>query len=415
MKKSKKIIVSALLAVALAGAFGLGFLTKTFSMSADSRAAVNLIEKYKKYYLFEEDGVIDKISDALLDDYSGYQSKETYKSVQDAAKGSSAGIGIQINRETLEIARVLGNSPAEKAGVKEGGIVVRYDVGAGEKQSFSSLEFLADLDGVKSDENISLTLNYGGTQASYNLKKSNYTRTYVKFGDDSGYYSFLSDGDEISVAKISDEPFLTDSSAFYIRYDSFSGTKSGIDGSVGQLKIALDKMKERGKTHLVFDLRGNGGGYMSILTEVAALLTPTSESKFLIGYAENKYGNRSEFYGKNPTFYSYGIEKFSVLGDSGTASASEALIGALLDYADKNSYGGLSVYVEGFGGVYKTYGKGIMQSTFKNTDGSAVKLTTDKLYFPLSDISIHGVGITEQTSPRVKTAEAGAALIAALK
>lgn len=414
MKKSKKIIVSVLLVVALAGAFGLGFLTKTFSMSADSRAAVNLIEKYKKYYLFEEDGVIDKISDALLDDYSGYQSKQTYENIQDSAKGSSAGIGVQINRETLEITRVLGNSPAEKAGVKEGGIVVRYDVGAGEKRADSAAEFLNDLDAVSSDKTFVLTLSYGGDEVSYNLKKSNYTRTYVKFGDDSGYYSFLSDGDEISVAKLSDEAYLSDPSAFYIRYDSFSGTKSGIEGSVGQLKTALDKMKERGKTHLVLDLRGNGGGYMSILTEVAALLTPTSESKFLIGYAENKRGNRSEFYGKNPSFYSYGIEKFSVLGDSGTASASEALIGALLDYADKSGYGGLTVYVEGSNGVYKTYGKGIMQSTFKNADGSAVKLTTDKLYFPLSGISIHGTGVTEKTSPRVKSAETGAALAAAL-
>ena len=414
MKKSKKIIVSVLSAVALAGAFGLGFLTKTFSMSADSRAAVDLIEKYKKYYLFEESGVIDKISDALLDDYSGYQSKETYENVQDAAKGSAAGIGVQINRESLEITRVLGNSPAEKAGLKEGGVIVRYNAGAGEKQVASAEELLADLDGVNSGESVSLTLSYGGAEAEYTMQKSNYTRTYVKFGDDSGYYSFLSDGDKISVAKLSDEPYLTDASAFYIRYDSFSGTKSGIDGSVGQLKIALEKMKEKGKTHLVLDLRGNGGGYMSVLTEVASLLTPASDSKFLIGYAENKYGNRSEFYGKNSSFYSYGIEKFSVLGDSGTASASEALIGALLDYADKSNYGGLTVYVEGSGGVYRTYGKGIMQSTFKNADGSAVKLTTDKLYFPVSGISIHGVGITEQTSPRVKTAETGTALAAAL-
>ena len=157
-------------------------------MSADSRAAVNLIEKYKKYYLFEEDGIIDKISNALLDDYSGYQSKETYQNVQDAAKGSSAGIGVQINRETLEIARVLGNSPAEKAGVKEGGVIVKYNVGSGEKQVDSAAEFLADLDRVASGVSIDLNLSYGETKASYKLQKSNYKRTYVKLGDGRGYY-----------------------------------------------------------------------------------------------------------------------------------------------------------------------------------------------------------------------------------
>lgn len=415
MKKSTKIIKSILCVVLILASFGLGFLTKTFSMSADSRAAVNLIEKYKKYYLFSEDGVVDKISDAILDDYSEYYTKEEYYEIQNSAKGNAAGIGVYLNSQTLEINRVLGNSPAEKAGIKEGGVIVRYNVGEGEKQVTSPNEFIAELDDLGSGENIKLTISYVETHSDYTLKKSNYMRTYVKYGDDSGYYSFLSDNGDIHAAKISDEPYLSSDDAFYIRYDSFSGTKSGLNGSVGQLRYALNEMKEAKKTHLVLDLRGNGGGYMEILKDVAALLTPTTEEKFMISYSENKYGERSKFYAKNPQFYSYNIKKFSVLTDIDTASASEALTGALIDYADKSGYTALTVYVEGKDDVYKTYGKGIMQSTYKNADGSAVKLTTDKLYFPLSEISIHGVGITQQTSQRVKGTNLKEALVVALQ
>ena len=48
------------------------------------------------------------------------------------------------------------------------------------------------------------------------------------------------------------------------------------------------------------------------------------------------------------------------------------------------------------GYVYRTYGKGIMQTTFENiTGGDAIKLTTAKIYWPNSNVSIHGVGINK--------------------
>ena len=85
------------------------------------------------------------------------------------------------------------------------------------------------------------------------------------------------------------------------------------------------------------------------------------------------------------------------MADSGTASASEAFIGACLDYDYRNIV--KVVLSRNSKGEYKTYGKGIMQTTFVNTSvGDALKLTTAKIYWPVSNISIHGVGITENLS-----------------
>ena len=80
-----------------------------------------------------------------------------------------------------------------------------------------------------------------------------------------------------------------------------------------------------------------------------------------------------------------------------SASASEALYGAIYDYSVKNNFNlktVISSSIKNEQTVYKSYGKGIMQTTYLNSDGSAVKLTTAKLYWPLSETCIHDVGIT---------------------
>ena len=101
--------------------------------------------------------------------------------------------------------------------------------------------------------------------------------------------------------------------------------------------------------------------------------------------------------------------------DEGTASAAEALIGAILDYDSENI---VSVVVSSstLNGetVYKTYGKGIMQTTYANLDGSAVKLTTAGIFWPVSNVTIHDVGITTNVSSKVVNAQKETALETAL-
>ena len=64
--------------------------------------------------------------------------------------------------------------------------------------------------------------------------------------------------------------------------------------------------------------------------------------------------------------------------------------------------------------VYKTYGKGIMQTTYRHIDGSAVKLTVAQNYWPISHTTIHNVGIIGKDSGKILAVDKENALEKAL-
>ena len=118
-------------------------------------------------------------------------------------------------------------------------------------------------------------------------------------------------------------------------------------------------------------------------------------SRPLVSLARFKDGSEQKFRSESVDYSSYGFEKIVILANDGTASASEAFIGAALDYDAKKI---VSVVLEEseYYGAYRTYGKGIMQTTFENfATGEAIKLTTAKIYWPVSGECVHGVGITK--------------------
>ena len=93
--------------------------------------------------------------------------------------------------------------------------------------------------------------------------------------------------------------------------------------------------------------------------------------------------------------------KIAVLADENTASASECLIGAMLDYGTLTRD---ALVITETNGVARTYGKGIMQTTYVNfTHGDALKLTTAYIFWPQSHTSIHGIGITTTPENEVET------------
>ena len=83
-----------------------------------------------------------------------------------------------------------------------------------------------------------------------------------------------------------------------------------------------------------------------------------------------------------------------VLANDGTASASECLIGALLDYGEKGFSKERLILEKNDAGVARTYGKGIMQTTFSLSNGGAFKLTTARMLWPKTKTCIHKTGIT---------------------
>ncbi len=398
MKKFGKILLKILPFVLCVIMFFTGFLIGNGCFDKDVRAVKNLVEKYKRYYYFEEGNLIDLISSTLLDEYSEYYTKEEYKKIKDGAKGYTDGIGLRIDNTTNKILLVLGNSPCDVVGVKEGGIIKKVIVDGVEYQNAKEI-----LDQLSVGKSVSLVVDYNGSESTYNVLKSNYRQTFVSYLDDTGEYSFR-ENDGIKFTKTTSQSFILNDDTGYLKYTSFSGKSSGLEGSVGQFACVLDKFSSDEKSKLILDLRNNGGGYVDVLEQIASMVLPTSNgSKAVIGVATDKNGNIEKFKTTSTTFENYGIKKLVILANSMSASASEVLIGAILDYA--SNYQGLELSVlisDENNGNTSTYGKGIMQTTYLNFDGSAVKLTTAILTLPLSNKTIHGVGFSESFDSRIK-------------
>ena len=398
----KRYILPAICAVVLTGVGFLGgFITSRATLDKDIEKIDFILQNYRKYYYDEQSDVVGIFADALLDEYSDYYTQEEYAAILSSDKGSSEGIGAVFEQRSdgVFVFDVLGNSPAQKAGLNEGERVYAVKTGQMQKpQTVTDLNWF--IDSVKSAnayEDITLYLVSGDNERTITLQKQAYTQTFVKYYDESGEYGFSDVSGKMKFLRTGDNKKypLDNADTAVISYYAFSGTEGGLNGSVGQMLAALEKFKSDGKRNIIIDLRGNGGGFLNIMQEVSAhFVAGKNGEKPIVVTVRDKYGNEQNYRSGNIKYNDYGFKNVVFLADGNTASASEALIGAALDY---DNSGVVKVVVSGG----KTYGKGIMQTTFTRISGDAIKLTTAKLFWPQSNRCIHVSGITQETDERV--------------
>ena len=139
-----------------------------------------------------------------------------------------------------------------------------------------------------------------------------------------------------------------------------------------EFKRHLDDLKDQDMKGLVLDLRGNPGGSVEEVTEIADEIL----GKQLIFYSEDKKGEKRESFSDSSKLE----VPYVLLVDGGSASASEILAGAVKDTKSAEIVG------------EQTFGKGIIQILRPLEDGDAIKLTVSG-YFTPNGTSIHGVGI----------------------
>lgn len=415
-KKNKIISIIVSVVIAVVAFFG-GYVARYYFADDDVRAIRDLVEKYKKHYYYDDGNIVKDISNAILDEYSTYYTAEEFQEILNGAQGNFKGIGLGFTIDSLYVATVLGNSPCEKAGVKSGGTLTAINFGSGDFPVKNIDEFTAVLNSVPDDKDFTITINYGGVLKEFTVAKKDYKRTYVHYYDNLGYNGFSDASGEMQLVKLSDNSVIENSSVGYIVYESFNGTDNNLNGSAKQIEEVLNKFKLDGKKNIIFDLRDNGGGYMDILSKVVSHFIDAGDNKkALISVAIDKYGKREEFFSSKCDYSKYGFENIIILANENSASASEAFIGAVLDY-DKNGIVKVLVSSSISKGekVYRTYGKGIMQNTFINLDGSAVKLTTAEIFWPVSNVSIHKKGVVGEDSGKVLKVEKENALNYALE
>jgi carboxyl-terminal processing protease len=129
---------------------------------------------------------------------------------------------------------------------------------------------------------------------------------------------------------------------------------------------ALEGLQKQGLKNLIYDLRGNGGGFMN---EAVDMADEFLDGDKLIVFTEGVNSKKKEYRCKRPGLFETG--KLTILVDELSASASEVLSGALQDWCRAKIIG------------RRTFGKGLVQEQYGLSDGSAIRLTVARYYTPL--------------------------------
>ena len=397
-----KLVLSLVLTMVVAGSFMLGYFTRYWTMPPVMKDLFEVFDLTNKFYYGTPEATEEDYANALvrevLDEYCAYYAPDTYQNVTNNAQGKYQGVGISfLKAETAPIIyNVSGNSPAKKAGLKIGDKVI-----GGSNAKFGATTFtdkndvLHFLDNTAMGETFSLRVTRDGVfeDREFSITVSKYIKTYVEYYDSENVLTFTSDTPNGTPKKTvitndGTDTVIPDADTAYIKLVSFEGN------AAREIGEALAFMKEQGRSKLVLDLINNGGGYLNVLADITAYFVRSQNSNPTIAYACDKDGVFKHFSSSTLQMQDH-LRYTVVLANKHTASASEVLIGAMRHYQTIGEAG--LVIVKNDNGVAKTYGKGIMQSTYKLSSGGALKLTPAKLYLPDLQTSIHGKGFVLPT------------------
>ena len=408
--KKRRKMIRAVTAILLAAAcFVLGGFTVWFSLDSEIRTLLKVkLAIQQQYYKDIDDdefydAVFHGINHELLDAYSSYLTADEFRAEQGGLAGKRIGIGLVFNtkdangNEQMLIVRVSGNSPAEQAGLREGDRIVAYgktENALTENQVFA--DFSTFLNALSEGEKFFIRVQRGDESLIFEVSREAYVENYVFYRTNTTSYGFT--GKNADVWAEAGTPLsCLDGETAYIRLIQFG------EGTEKQFTKAMEHFKADGKKNLVLDLRENGGGYLDTMQDIAGYFCKNTDKKNpTVVVAKGKSGE-DVFKAKRNEYADYftSDSRIYVLADDGTASASECLIGAMVDYGAINFS---DICLIERNGVAKTYGKGIMQTTYYlSAKLDAMKLTTAEIHWPVSGRSIHGRGVLPEDG--AKTAQ----------
>jgi carboxyl-terminal processing protease len=246
---------------------------------------------------------------------------------------------------------VFEDSPAQKAGLRDGDLI--YEVDGATTQGLSLTEVVTLIKGPI-DTDVVLTIVREG--------ESDYLHITVTRG---------------SVETPTVKHRMLDNNIGYLQITEFD------DVTLSQFENAYDDLKKSGMKGLIIDLRSNPGGNLDTVVGICDDILPAG----IVTYTVDKYGNKEEYYchGTDPIDI-----PLAVLVNEYSASASELMTGAIRDYK-------VGVVVG-----KNTFGKGIVQQIYTLSDESGIKLTTSRYYTPNGEC-IHEVGIAPDIEVELDT------------
>jgi len=309
--------------------------------------------RIKKDYVEEVDDkklITDAISGMLtgLDPHSAYLDKDAFSELREGTSGEYGGLGIEVGMENgfIKVIAPIDDTPAQKAGLKSGDLIIRLDDKSVKGMSMS--DAVKTMRG-KAGEPIDLLVIREGEskRLKFTIKRAVIMNSSIKQRTLEAGYG-------------------------YLRISSFQ-SKTTLNA-----KEALEKLKVENKGKLkglVLDLRDNPGGVLNGAVGISDLFL----SKGKIVYTEGRVADALMRYDAKPDDLLEGAP-LVVLVNQGSASASEIVAGALQDHKRALIIG------------KKTFGKGSVQTILPLDETTAVKLTTARYFTPLGR-SIQAKGI----------------------
>lgn len=295
------------------------------------------------------EGAIRGMFDSLDDKYSYYISEDELKRKKNNEQGILIGIGVSIEilaDGKIKIISVDESGTAKDSGIVAGDIILEID------------------DIVLTPESVSEAVGIIGRD----------NREFIIFGDYPSVNLLIMRGDEtirmdVERKRMSDRALSYEiiDNIGYIKIDRF------IKNTPDYFKEALVYFNENKTEKIILDLRDNPGGLLESLVESSGYLT----GKQTILSVRERSGKETEYVSENDRIFKGDI---CILINENSASAAEAMTLALREHIGAKVVG------------VKSFGKGIVQTTYNLPDGTGYKLTTSE-YFSPKGKSIHLKGV----------------------
>ncbi len=295
------------------------------------------------------EGAIRGMFDSLDDKYSYYISEDELKRKKNNEQGILIGIGVSIEilaDGKIKIISVDESGTAKDSGIVAGDIILEID------------------DIVLTPESVSEAVGIIGRD----------NREFIIFGDYPSVNLLIMRGDEtismdVERKKMSDRALSYEiiDNIGYIKIDRF------IKNTPDYFKEALVYFNENKTEKIILDLRDNPGGLLESLVESSGYLT----GKQTILSIRERSGKETKYVSENDRIFKGDI---CILINENSASAAEAMTLALREHIGAKVVG------------VKSFGKGIVQTTYNLPDGTGYKLTTSE-YFSPKGKSIHLKGV----------------------
>ncbi len=290
-------------------------------------------------------GAYSGILASLEDPYACYYSKEEYQAMTETTNGEYVGIGcyvaVQKDSNDITIVSVIKGSPAEKAGMLAGDILVKVED--------------TYVNGTNMDYALSLIKGPVGTKVAVTVKRD----------DDLIELPMTRDKIEVQMTYYD----MIDGNIGYIYVSSFYKPVPE------QFKAALKDLESQGMEKLIVDLRDDPGGLYDVAVEMVDIFL---DRDLEVAYVEDNTGKKQWSYTNDLDTFDKPVV---ILINGNSASASELFTQTLREYNKATVMG------------TKSYGKGVYQNLYPlSVNGAVIKITGGR-YFSPKGVCVDGVGI----------------------